>query len=142
VQYQLFSHVYNYFQQNNPHTKAHEIKAMTLEYVTHPDINTPPHSTGAAVDLTLWDNQTQEYIDMGSPINYPADTSWTYNFDTLTSTQISNRLFLTGLMLEAGFANLASEWWHFSYGDPRWAVFYDEESLYGLYDQEYRNSTN
>jgi zinc D-Ala-D-Ala dipeptidase len=136
VQYQLFDEVYQYFSQQQPGISPAQLHQMTLEFVTHPDQNVPPHSTGAAVDLTLWDSRVQEYVDMGSAINYPGEESWTYYADTLNPTQITNRLYLTRLMLAAGFANLASEWWHYSYGDPRWAVFYNQDSLYDTYDRE------
>ena len=132
VQYQLFNEVFAYFKTVNPHFDDNPIKAMTLEFVTHPDSNIPPHSTGAAIDMTLFDSDKNDYIDMGSAINYPDNRSWTFNFDNLSQEQIDNRMLLTDIMLEAGFANLASEWWHFSYGDPRWAVFYDTKSMYGL----------
>jgi zinc D-Ala-D-Ala dipeptidase len=134
VQYQLFNEVAAYFRSKNKTLSEEIIKSKTLEFVTHPDINIPPHSTGAAVDLTLFDNIAKTYIDMGSPINFPDELSWTFNLMSLTSVQQSNRKFLTNLMVSHGFANLASEWWHYSYGDPRWAVFYDKDSLYGVAD--------
>jgi D-alanyl-D-alanine dipeptidase len=101
---------------------------MNLEFVADADNFIPPHSTGAAVDLYIFNTETNQPLDMGSPINYPDDKSWTYNFKDLADVQMQNRLFLTKFMIEHGFANLASEWWHYSYGDQYWAMFYDKES--------------
>ncbi|HEY5667651.1 MAG TPA: M15 family metallopeptidase [Candidatus Saccharimonadales bacterium] len=109
----------------------------TLEYVTDPSVNLPPHASGGTVDLTLWDETTNTYVDVGSPINAVDDSSWGDNHDGLTKSQIAMRDMLRSTMLAAGFAPLASEWWHYSYGDQRWAVYYDKpEALYGAVTEE------
>ena len=38
-------------------------------------------------------------------------------------------------MLEAGFTNLPSEWWHFEYGDKNWSAVVDKPALYdGIFE--------
>jgi D-alanyl-D-alanine dipeptidase len=101
-----------------------------LQFVTDPEVNPPPHSSGGTIDITLLEDSSNQPIDMGSPINMAGDVSWTDCTDDLTDAQVENRQLLTQTMLEAGFANLPSEWWHYSYGDQRWAVFYDVDPLY------------
>ncbi len=102
------------------------------EFVTDPSTNLPPHATGGAVDVALWDDGAHAYADVGSPINVAEDRSWGDNHDGLAAKQIELRTLLRDVMLGAGFAPLASEWWHFSYGDQRWAVYYDKpHALYG-----------
>jgi zinc D-Ala-D-Ala dipeptidase len=131
IQKNLVDFLLQYFKRKYPEKNDQEIYAITVEYVSDPAKNIPPHSTGAAVDMNLLDTTTDEFLDMGSPINYPDERSWTYNHESLTNKQINNRLFITKTMVKAGFANLASEWWHYSYGDQRWAVFYDkQEAMY------------
>ncbi|MEO0843991.1 MAG: M15 family metallopeptidase [Cyanobacteria bacterium J06643_5] len=91
----------------------------------------PPHSTGAAVDVTLVDEMGQ-IVDMGSPIDELSDRSLP---DYYADTQIesapryhANRLLLLDVMEKAGFKRNPREWWHFSFGDQMWAWLKDEEN--------------
>ncbi|MCY7407425.1 MAG: M15 family metallopeptidase [Alkalinema sp. CAN_BIN05] len=84
----------------------------------------PPHSTGAAVDVTLVDGLGQS-IDMGSEIDEISARSFPDHFvgtmagDSLRFDQ--NRQLLNFVMTSAGFARHYHEWWHFSWGDQLWA---------------------
>lgn len=127
VQKWLFEANLDFLRKRFPEKTEQELYKMNLEFVADPQNFIPPHSTGAAVDLYLFDNDKNAPLDMGCPINYPDDLSWTWNMQNLTSEQQKNRIFLTELMIANGFANLASEWWHYSYGDQYWALFYDQE---------------
>jgi len=91
----------------------------------------PPHSTGAAIDLTLVD-QTGTPIEMGSPIDELSPRSYPDYYATLEPdlelgvsakpSQIhQNRLLLRQVMKATGFEQHPNEWWHFSYGDQLWA---------------------
>lgn len=101
----------------------------------------PPHSTGAAIDVTLSDAAGQT-VDMGSPIDEMSPRSHpdyyaignsqaagdaqsagnTYAADDANQSQYhQNRLLLRQVMLIAGFQQHPQEWWHFSYGDQLWA---------------------
>ena len=42
-----------------------------------------------------------------------------------------NRRLLYGLMTDAGFTNLPSEWWHYDYGDRFWAYYNQCPAIYG-----------
>ncbi|WP_088894065.1 M15 family metallopeptidase [Leptolyngbya ohadii] len=103
--------------------------------VPSPDPATPPpHSTGAAIDITLV-NETGETVDMGSaidelsPRSYPnhfADISvWKIQNPGMTEAQADrfhqNRQLLRQAMTSAGFLQHPNEWWHFSWGDQLWA---------------------
>lgn len=90
-----------------------------------PDPKTPPpHSTGAAVDLTLVD-ATGQPVDMGSPIDEVSARSHPDFFATQPderSQQVQrDRTLLRAVMLAAGFQQHPNEWWHFSQGDQLWA---------------------
>ncbi|MBF2006762.1 MAG: D-alanyl-D-alanine dipeptidase [Chlorogloeopsis fritschii C42_A2020_084] len=84
----------------------------------------PPHSTGAAVDVTLVDDRGK-IVDMGSPIDELSDRSlpdYYLNSDRPQAQQYhANRLLLQNVMEKAGFKRNPREWWHFSFGDQMWA---------------------
>jgi D-alanyl-D-alanine dipeptidase len=84
----------------------------------------PPHSTGAAVDITLVDD-TGEIVDMGSPIDELSERShpnyYAHHDHPQAQQYHQNRQLLNEVMLKAGFQRNPREWWHFSYGDQMWA---------------------
>lgn len=88
----------------------------------------PPHSTGAAVDITLVDAAGMT-VNMGSPIdemsarsqpNYFASSS-----DPVEQQYHIHRQLLRDIMLKAEFTRHPGEWWHFSFGDQMWAWLSD-----------------
>ena len=89
---------------------------------------TPPHTTGAAVDISLLDNDGKE-INLSDPfLKY-------YDEPHLISTKITKeaqekRLLLHKLMTEENFAPNKNEYWHFSYGDNDWAEYYKKKPIY------------
>jgi zinc D-Ala-D-Ala dipeptidase len=84
----------------------------------------PPHSTGAAVDVTLVD-ASGAVVNMGSPIDEISPRSYPDFFATDSDPQApgyqQNRQLLKQVMLSAGFLQHPNEWWHFSWGDQLWA---------------------
>jgi len=84
----------------------------------------PPHSTGAAVDLTLIDD-TNLQVNMGSPFDEPTRRSDPDHFANATDAHgreaHANRCLLFDVMSAAGFVQQPNEWWHFSFGDRSWA---------------------
>jgi len=82
----------------------------------------PPHSTGAAVDLTLVD-QAGQPVPMGSAIDALGPESHPDHFaaDSRQTAAHHNRLRLRQAMGAAGFVMHPWEWWHFSHGDQLWA---------------------
>jgi D-alanyl-D-alanine dipeptidase len=80
----------------------------------------PPHSTGAALDLTLADSEGLE-LDMGSPIDENSDRSLPDYFAERDPVLHARREFLREIMRAAGFRRHPSEWWHFCLGDQMWA---------------------
>ncbi len=84
----------------------------------------PPHSTGAAVDLTLVDAHHQP-VEMGSPIDEVSARSHPDYFQTCTDAHgqaiHAHRLLLRRVLETAGFQQHPNEWWHFSLGDQLWA---------------------
>ena len=127
VQKMLFEEVVETEKSTHPDWDHDTLYRHCLTYVTDPDKYISPHATGGAVDILTIDKKSGEIIDMGSPINAVGDASWCDFGENFKIKQVKNRDILISTMIRAGFANLASEWWHFSYGDPRWAIFYDQK---------------
>jgi len=95
----------------------------------------PPHSTGAALDLTLRDAAGQE-VDMGCPIDEMSDRAWPNHYAGAMALPLrafhDNRVLLDEVMSGAGFCRHANEWWHFSLGDQMWAAARREaQAIYG-----------
>lgn len=107
---------------------------IVSKYVSLPEYNRlqPPfHTTGGAVDVTLIDRANQE-VDMGTKFDDFSDKSHTCYYETNSQDfEIrDNRRLLYNCMISAGFENLPSEWWHYSYGDKAWAYYNDTPALY------------
>lgn len=85
----------------------------------------PPHSTGAAVDLTLAVRQG-EVLAMGGAIDALGPVSQPDHFaaadpDSCEGLWHRRRGWLAAAMGRAGFVRHPGEWWHFSWGDQLWA---------------------
>lgn len=131
VQRDVFEAELKIAKQVHPGWSDQQVREYLLEYVTDPDIYLPPHASGGTVDIILLNPSTNKVLDMGVPVNTIDDRSWVTNTRGLNQQQKDNRDLIRQTMLQAGFANLASEWWHYSYGDQRWAVFYNKaQALY------------
>lgn len=86
--------------------------------------NVPPHSTGAAVDVYLID-ENGDPLDMGLLIR-----DWMEDKDGLLSQTNSphisrkaqqNRETMNKVLSAVGLINYPTEYWHWSYGDRYWA---------------------
>lgn len=76
-----------------------------------------PHSRGAAIDLTLLDENGLE-LDMGT--EFDAMTELSHHGDTVISAQAQrNRALLLGIMTAAGWDCYMNEWWHYQLFRPR-----------------------
>lgn len=91
----------------------------------------PPHSTGAAIDVTLIDGQGQP-VCMGSPIDEVSPRSFPDHFasseDPAAQQWHRDRTLLHDVMRSAGFRRHPHEWWHFSLGDQLWAWLVRQET--------------
>jgi len=110
--------------------------SVIISFVSRPvsDRNVPPvHTTGGAVDLTIIDPEGNE-LDMGSGFDEFSDRTYTTYYenngaDSQSEMIRENRRMLYYAMIDAGFTNLPSEWWHYDYGDRFWA-FYTEQPAF------------
>ena len=99
----------------------------------------PPHSTGAAIDLTLADSQGN-CLDLGSKIDFIGDQSNPnfYEQDLIRNSCSKHKVFhnrrclLLSVMKQVGFVQHPNEWWHFSYGDQLWSFLTNQSNaIYG-----------
>jgi zinc D-Ala-D-Ala dipeptidase len=95
----------------------------------------PPHSTGAAIDLTLQDASGRE-VDMGCAIDETTERAHPAFYAHATSPAMctihASRELLNDVMGSAGFTRHANEWWHFSCGDQMAALAKGEShAVYG-----------
>ena len=111
-----------------------ELMQEVLEFWALPssDPATPsPHSTGAALDVTLVDEHGHS-IDMGSPIDEVSPRSFPDHFGQSADPNHQkfhrNRTLLHQVMTSVGFRRHPKEWWHFSLGDQFWAWLWRQET--------------
>ncbi len=99
--------------------------ALVREYVnvfSAPPIweTPPPHTTGGAVDLGIID-ESGERLDFISPFEMGWDSAPTH-IEGLSDEARRNRNLLIRVLETSGLTNFRGEWWHWSYGEPGWAL--------------------
>lgn len=115
-----------------------ERNAIISQYVAIPTENRdmpPAHTTGGAVDLTIVGPDGAE-LAMGTGFDAftrKTTTDWfeRASADDADAEVLRNRRLLYHAMCDAGFVNLPSEWWHYSYGDTNWARATGQPVRYG-----------
>jgi D-alanyl-D-alanine dipeptidase len=126
VQAWLWNEMVTIVRNEHPEWDEPAIKAHARRFVAYPELlpNRPtPHSTGGAVDITLFDIASGETLDMGSDFDEPVDASVCDYYEQCPHPVFTDRRrLLFHVMTVSGFANYPGEWWHFEYGTLRWAA--------------------
>ena len=95
----------------------------------------PPHTTGGAVDLFISDDKG-ERMDMISPLEMGWDSAPMF-VEGLGEEAIRNRALLRQVLEGAGLTNFPGEWWHWTWGEPGWALRTGRTvALYGAVPEE------
>lgn len=128
AQKMIYRQIFDDIKNKNPGWPLEKVTEETDKWVANPKI-VPFHTTGGAVDLTITDGRGKE-LDMGTPINSISEKSG-IDSKGISEEAVRNRNILSGVMSKAGFINLPSEWWHWSYGDRYWAAVNNTHSIYG-----------
>ncbi len=131
VQQRLLEALIAISRSSHPDWNENQHLRYARKYVADPAISCPPHVTGGAVDIDVFDKLSKELVDMGCPPNTDGDIASLHS-NLVTAKQRKNRVTLLNAMLGAGFAPLESEWWHYQYGETYWAAFYGQKKT--LYD--------
>lgn len=88
-------------------------------YVADPKVGSL-HNFGVAVDLTIYDNESGQPLDMGTGYDffgyaaYPDREAEMLASGKITKNQVANREILRSVMTTSGFSGIGSEWWHFN----------------------------
>ncbi|MFR9673102.1 M15 family metallopeptidase [Streptomyces sp. TR06-5] len=101
---------------------SEQVRSAASRFVSPPEI--APHSAGAAVDLTLADDDGRE-LDMGTRMNATPEESegaCATAADNIGREARSRRDLLGSALTTVGLVNYPTEWWHWSYGDRYWAL--------------------
>ncbi|MEU4174836.1 M15 family metallopeptidase [Streptomyces sp. NPDC026589] len=116
----------------HPDWGAEQLHHAASRYVSPPEI--APHSAGAAVDVTLVDQDGHE-LDLGTRVNASPEESDGACFThapNLSDPAYFHRTLLLNAMEDAGFTNYATEFWHYSASDRYDALMRQEpHALYG-----------
>lgn len=137
VQLELYQMIKRDLESKGEFRSKQELAAQIAKYVAFPspDIERPsPHMTGGAVDLTLADDNG--WIDMGTDFDDFSDKARTAWYELPPSPNEkellirNNRRLLYHAMTSVGFANYENEWWHFDYGNQRWAMHTGHTAFY------------
>ncbi|MGP3751034.1 M15 family metallopeptidase [Streptomyces sp. IBSNAI001] len=101
----------------HPDWTPEQLHQAAGRYVSPPEI--APHSAGAAVDVTLVDQDGHE-LDLGTRVNASPEESDGACFThapNVSDQARSQRALLLNAMENAGFTNYGTEFWHFSAAD-------------------------
>jgi D-alanyl-D-alanine dipeptidase len=138
VQQFMVEYTFQTLRQQLPNESEEAIAQQVEQFWAQPSENPetpPPHSTGAAIDITLV-NEQGETLDLGSEIDELSSRSFPDFYEDATTAweQVyqQRRDLLKTVMIEAGFRQHPQEWWHFSYGDQMWAWLKRQESSYEI----------
>ena len=120
-----------------PYLSDDALRAYVGQYVASPSADPacpPPHRTGGAVDIYLIHLHTGEPLPMGTAPDEVADATPTRWFEDYPQEPFTtNRRLLFHALIGAGFANYRGEWWHYEFGNQRWANCTGAEAaIYGI----------
>jgi D-alanyl-D-alanine dipeptidase len=116
--------------QQHPELDEFTLRRLSSRFVA--PLEVAPHVAGAAVDLTLADDDGPLW--MGTPIDATPEESHDacmFAATTISADARSHRNLLAGVLEAQGLVNYPTEWWHWSYGDRYWA--YATRSASALY---------
>lgn len=134
----LYKYYFEKKKKENPKMKDEEIDRWLRNLLAMPDDPVPPgHMTGGAVDVILVDNQREKTpMEVDYQIIPKEEQKFTF-CPGLPEEIKKNRQILYDTLTNAGFHNYFREYWHYSYGDPYWAVRRkDKIAIYGIPQKE------
>lgn len=119
----------------NPTMSEQDAYSETCKWLSPYINNVPVHSTGAAVDIHLWNDETKSFCYMGR-FNTSGSIAFMFSEDVrVTDEQKKNRLLFLVAATRAGLTNYPNEFWHYSLGD-RYAAYWrqaDSDLRYSCY---------
>ncbi|GAB4461939.1 MAG: M15 family metallopeptidase [Armatimonadaceae bacterium] len=137
VQQYLWDSFYAEIAAQHPEDTETQWRERTMQFVATPtaDPNAPPpHRSGGAVDVYLRDTRTGEPLPMGTEPDETSPASATRWYEEHPEEPFTTyRRLLYHAMTGAGFTNYLGEWWHYDWGNQRWANCSGAaQAIYGL----------
>lgn len=121
IQKRMYETARDELREQHPHWSDELLHDYLNVFSAPPIVETPPpHTTGGAVDLTIVDDDGQA-LDMTSPFDMGWDSAPTM-VEGLSREARRNRDLLIEVLMPTGLTNFLGEWWHWSYGEPGWAL--------------------
>lgn len=124
-----------------PKLSEEENYQETKKYMSEPsrvgDLYCPPHLSGGAIDLTLFDVTEKKSINLGTVFDDCSIRAHANYFNTLTALSTEeaeikkHRNLLTFAMEEVGFTSYEYEWWHFDIGNIFWSKKLNTAPIFG-----------
>lgn len=125
VQQSIYERFWKELQTDHPEWDNQRLEVEVGIFVTAPykSKRIPPHATGGSVDLTLTDSTGKE-LNMGTSFDHFGPESASLYFESRSDNSVAkaNRKLLREVMLSQGFNSDTDEWWHFDYGNQKWAA--------------------
>lgn len=125
VQNNIYQKFWNELQEENPEWDDEKLVFEVGVFVTKADdINRiPPHATGGSIDLTVVGKDNSE-MDFGTAFDHFGPEAATQYFENNNENDTAkvNRRWLHQIMVEAEFETDIDEWWHFDFGNQKWAL--------------------
>ena len=125
VQNNIYQKFWNELSTQNPDWNEEKLIKEVGTFVTKADdpSRIPPHATGGSIDLTVIGADGSE-MDFGTVFDYFGPEAATNYFEHNNENNIArdNRRWLHKIMIEAGFETDQDEWWHFDFGNQKWAI--------------------
>lgn len=118
------------------------VTALVRQFVAAPSADPrcpPPHRTGGAVDVFLVDTTLGLPLAMGTEADetVPASRTRFYEENPEEPFTTNRRLLFHAMTGAGGFTNYRGEWWHYDWGNQRWANCAGaEHAVYGVAVEE------
>lgn len=136
--WKLYKKYFEKAKKEEPELSDNEIDLKLRNLLAMPDDLVPPgHMTGGALDVVLADEQG-ELMPMETDCREIPKEKQRFTFcPGLPKKIIERRKILYDALTKIGFQNYFREYWHYSYGDPYWAVRRkNKKALYGIPSQK------
>ena len=134
VQQGVRDEIYEIIKVKYPHLSTIEQQELLSQFAAPVRADfVSPHLTGGSVDITLFEIESGNWLDMGADFDEPTERSYTHFYEAHPEhPACNNRRLLYVVMTQVGFTNLPTEWWHFDYGNPLWAHYKQQShAIYG-----------
>lgn len=141
VQGKLFNWMREEIRKKIPLLSDEENVEETKKYMSAPsmpgDEYCPPHLSGGAIDLTLFDIADGKALEMGAPFDDCTERAHSHYFNVQTILSPEDKIIqkrrdlLRSVMEHVGFTSYQYEWWHFDIGNLFWSRIVQHPPVFG-----------